>query len=214
MKKVIFVLLMISSLSVFGCNFGKPAYSDVQVDSKTKGEKPKAEQGAAQSPETAASPTEDPIAKAERDAGITNTPQQTPPPDKKDMPPPSFLVGGQSDIKDLPKYKKSTMINAQVGPINGVSTAMFIFESRDTVEVIGEFYEKAFKSNGWELVTKIKDPDNFEYTLRKGAQDEALVRIKKDPQVGTSFILLSRMEKPADQKVTATSQPPAPDQKR
>jgi hypothetical protein len=214
MKKVIFVLLMISSLSVFGCNFGKPAYSDVQVDSKTKGETPKGEPGAAQSPETAANRSEDPIAKAERDAGLTNTPQQNPPQEKKDMQPPSFLVAGQSEIKDLPKYKKSNIINAQIGPINGVSTAMFIFESRDSVEMIGEFYEKAFKSNGWELITKVKDPDSFEYTLAKGDRDEALVRIKKDPQVGSSFIMLSRMEKPVDQKVTATSLPPAPDKKK
>lgn len=214
MKKVIFVLFVISSLSVFGCNFGKPAYSDVQVDSKTKGETPRAEQGAAQNPAPAANSSEDPIAKAEREAGIANAAQQPPSQDKKAMPPPGFFVTGTSEIKDLPKYKKAGLMNATIGPVNGVTTATMVYESRATVDKIGEFYEKAFQSNGWEMVTKIKDPDNFEYTLRKGDRDEALVKIKLDTQTGSSLIMLSRSEKPVDLKVTASSQPPVPDKKK
>src|SRR5687767_12758184 len=107
MKKVIFVLLMISSLLVFGCNFGKPAYSDVQVDNKTKGETSRAEPTAAQNPAPAANSSEDPIAKAEREAGLVNPSQQNPPQEKKELQIPSFFVSGRAEIKDLPKYKKS-----------------------------------------------------------------------------------------------------------
>jgi hypothetical protein len=214
MKKVIFVLLMISSLLVVGCNFGKPAYSDVQVDNKTKGETSRAEPTAAQNPTPPANPSEDPIAKAEREAGLVNSAQQNPPQEKKEMQIPSFFVSGKTEIKDLPKYSKSNILNVQYGPVNGVNSAMLIFESRDSVEKINEFYEKTIKSNGWSVVTNIKDPDNFEYTLIKGQRDEALIRIKKDPQSGSSVILLSRTEKPADQKAPTTPQPKAPEKKR
>ncbi len=214
MKKVIFVLLLISSLFVFGCNFGKPAYSDVQVDNKTKGETSRAEPGTNPNPEPSANSSVDPIAQAEKDAGLGNPPQQNPPQQNKEMQLPSFFVSGQSEIKDLPKYKKSTIINVQYGPVNGVSSAMLIFESRDSVEKINEFYEKSIKSNGWEVITNIKDPDNFEYTLSKGARDEALIRIKKDPQSGHSVILLSRSEKPAELKITATPPTKVPEKKK
>lgn len=207
MKKVIFVLFMISSLFVFGCNFGKPAYSDIQLDNRSNSNTPRTDSAAGQ----AADSSEDPIAKAERDAGISNPATQNPAPENKEIPMPSFLVHGKSEIKDLPKYKKANIVNVQVGPINGVSSAMLIFESRDTVENISQFYEKSFKSNGWEVISNIKNPDNFEYTLIKGARDEASVRIKKDSQTGSSFIMLGRIEKPADQTVTMA---PVPEKKR
>jgi hypothetical protein len=215
MKKVIFGLLMLSSLLVVGCNFGKPAYSDVQVDNKTKGETSRAEPTATQNPEPAASSSEDPIAKAEREAGIASSPQQqNPPQEKKEVQIPSFFVSGSAEIKDLPKYKNSAILNVQYGPVNGVNSAMLIFESRDSVEKINEFYEKTIKSNGWSVVTNIKDPDNFEYTLVKGQRDEALIRIKKDPNSGSSVIMLSRTEKPADQVAPTTPQPKTPEKKR
>lgn len=206
MKKVILFLFIISSLFVFGCNFGKPAYSDIQVDNRSKGDTSRADQTTAQNP----NPSEDPIARAEREAGLTNPAQQNQPANKE-IQMPSFLVPGKSEIKDLPKYKKASIINVQIGPVNGVNSAMLIFESRDSVENISKFYEQSFKSNGWELVGNIKDPDNFEYTLMKGAIDEASVRIKKDPQSGSTFIMLSRIEKPADQTVTVT---PVPEKKK
>jgi hypothetical protein len=213
MKKVFFVFIILSSLFVFGCNFGKPAYSDVQVDNKTKGESQRGEQSATQNANQSAAASEDPIAKAEREAGLVNG-QQNPQQEKKEMTPPSFLVPGSSEIKDLPRYKRSQIVNAQYGPLNGVSSAMLVFSSPDTVDKIGAFYESAFKSNGWTVITNLKDPENFEYTLRKGARDEALVRIRKDTQSGSTVIMLSRAELPPDQSVTSAPLPPAPQNKK
>jgi hypothetical protein len=197
MKKVFFVFIILSSLFVFGCNFGKPAYSDVQVDNKTKGESQRGEQSATQNDNQSAAASEDPIAKAEREAGLVNG-QQNPQQEKKEMTQPSFLVPGSSEIKDLPRYKRSQIVNAQYGPLNGVSSAMLVFSSPDTVDKIGAFYESAFKSN----------------TLRKGARDEALVRIRKDTQSGSTVIMLSRAELPPDQSVTSAPLPPAPQNKK
>jgi hypothetical protein len=213
MKRVIFVLFILSSLFAIGCNFGKPAYSDVQVDNKTKGESQRGEQAAAQNTNQSATPAEDPIAKAERDAAIANG-QQTVPQDKKDIPAPGFFSPGSSEIKDLPKYKRSQILNAQVGPINGVNSALLLFSSPDTVEKISAFYESSFKSNGWMVVTNLKDPDSYEYTLRKGTSDEAMVRIKKDTQSGNTMIMLSRAQLPPGQSVTSPPLPKAPQNKK
>jgi hypothetical protein len=213
MKKVIFVLCIFSSLFIFGCNFGKPAYNDVQVDSKTKGESQRGEQTATQNANQSPASAEDPIAKAEKEAGLVNG-QQVPPPEKKEVPMPGFLVPGRSEIKDLPQYKRSQLMNAQVGPINGVNSAMLVFSSPDAVEKVGAFYESAFKSNGWTVITNLKDPENFEYTLTKGTRDEALVRIKKDTQSGITVIMLSRAEVPQGQSVSTAPVPPAPQNKK
>jgi hypothetical protein len=213
MKKVLLALIILSSLLAFGCNFGKPAYSDIQVDNKNKGESQRGEAAGAGNANQSAASAEDPIAKAEREAGLTGG-QQNPPPENKERQLPNFLVPGKAEIKDLPKYAKSQLVNVQYGPISGVSSAMLLYQSQDPVEKISAFYESAFKSNGWKIATNIKDPDNFEYTLVKDSSNEALIRIKKDPQTGTTVIMLSRMELPPGQSVTSTPLPPAPQNKK
>jgi hypothetical protein len=204
MKKVFLALIILCSLLAFGCNFGKPAYNDIQVDNKTRGEA-----GSSANANQTANQAVDPIANAEREAGLTGA-QQNPPQENKERPAPNFLVPGKAEIKDIPKYQRSQLVNVQYGPVNGVSSAMLLYQSQDTVDKIGAFYESSFKSNGWNIVTNIKDPDNFEYTLQKGKSDEALIRIKKDPQTGTTVIMLSRAELPPGQSVTSTPLPQAP----
>jgi hypothetical protein len=209
MKKFIFAMIILTSLTVSGCNFGKPAYSDVQLDNKSKAEPAKGESGNGQNANASAAQGEDIIAKAEREAGI-NGAQATPPQQNKERQLPAFFVPGVAEIKDLPRYKNSQIVNVQYGPINGIESANIMFESGDSVEKIGRFYETAFKSNGWTVVTNIKEPENQEYTLVKGKSDEALVRIKKDPQRGTTAVMLSRAQLPAGQSVTSTPLPTAP----
>jgi hypothetical protein len=209
MKKVFLACIILSSLLAFGCNFGKPAYSDIQVDNKTKGDPQRGESGGSANANQAANPAGDPIANAEKEAGLTGA-QQNAAPENKERQPPNFFVPGSTEMKDLPKYKRSQIVNVQYGPVSGVSSAMLIYQSPDSVDKIGAFYEGSFKSNGWEIVTNIKDPENFEYTLQKGKTNEALVRIKKDTQTGTTMIMVSRAEVPPGQSVTSTPLPPAP----
>lgn len=203
MKKVIFVFVILCSLFAFGCNFGKPAYSDVQVDSKTRGEGQSANANANQP----ATPAVDPIAQAEAEAAAASG-QPANPQDKKDIPAPSFLNG--ADIKDLPKYKRSQVMNAQVGPINGINSALFLLSTPDSVEKVSTFYDSAIKSNGWSVASNLKDPESVEYTLTKGTRDEAMVRIKRDNQSGITVITLSRAEVPEGQTVTTPPLPKAP----
>jgi hypothetical protein len=210
MKKITLVLFIFSSLFIIGCDFGKPAYNDVQVDAKTKGESRNANLATAQNPEQGANQSEDPVAKAEREAGISN-PQQgqtTPTEEKKPIALPSFIDSVSGRIKDIPAYPKSQVMNVQYGPVNGVSSAMMLYRVKDSVDTVGAFYEKSFKSNGWTLITTLKDPDSFEYTLTKGNRDQALVKVKKDPQTGAVLVMLSRAEMPEGQKVSAEPMKP------
>lgn len=209
MKKVFLALIMLSCLLAFGCNFGKPAYNDIQVDNKSRSEAQKGETGASTNANQSAANGVDPIANAEREAGLTGG-QQSPAPENKERQAPTFFVSGTTEIKDLPKYKRSQIVNVQYGPINNISSAMVIYQTPDSVDKVAAHYEGAFKSNGWEIVTNIKDPENFEYTLQKGKSNEALIRIKKDNQTGTTMIMVSRAELPPGQSVASTPLPPAP----
>src|SRR5690348_14152838 len=118
MKKVLGGSLLVSCVLVFGCHYGKPAYEDVKVDKKTSGDTKNANPQAAQNTES----KEDPIAKAEQDAGIGKAQQPAPAAEEKKPPQiPEFLDTTKGEIKDLPRFPKASVLNVQYGPINGAS---------------------------------------------------------------------------------------------
>jgi hypothetical protein len=202
MKKVFYGCLLITGLLVSGCHFGKPAYDDVKVDKKTTGDTKTAEPTATQNPES----KEDPIAKAEKEAGIGNPPTPTTPPaeEKKVPQVPEFLDTAKGQIKDLPPFPKSRVVNVQYGPINGISSAMYIYQANETPENVAAFFEKSVTSNGWKILSRTKEPDNFEFTLGKGTRDEGIIRVKKDTQSKATVILLSRAQSPEGQDLVST----------
>jgi hypothetical protein len=198
MRKILCGSVLISSLIICGCHFNKPAYEDVKVDKKTTGETKPAEQAA--NPEQ----KEDPVAKAEKEAGLQTPAQPSAPAEEKQpVQIPEFLDMNKGQIKDLPPYPKAARTNMQYGPINGVSSAMYVYVTNESPATISAFYEKAFQSNGWRILAADKVPDSYEYTLAKGTRDQALIRIKKDVQSHQTSILLSRAQVPEGQSVTA-----------
>ncbi|MBI3650550.1 MAG: hypothetical protein HY231_05825 [Acidobacteria bacterium] len=202
MKKVVTGILMVASLLVFGCKIGKPAYDDIKVDKKTTGDN--RESGGAATPNDGQgqTPSEDPIAKAERDAGIANPQSPAGAPEaQKPIHMPAFLDTVKGGIKDLPPFPHSAVANAQYGPVNGLDSAMYIYQTNKPPDQVAAYFEKSVKSNGWEIAANIKDPDSYEMTLIKGKRDQALIRIKKDTQTQLTSILLSRTQAPEGQSL-------------
>jgi hypothetical protein len=103
------------------------------------------------------------------------------------------MVNGEA--KDLPNYPQAIMKSIQFGPIQGTDTLSLVLESRDPMEKIVAFYEKAIKSNAWSVDTKTVDPEFAEWNLKKAFDNEGKVQLRKDPQTKATRIIIARTEK-------------------
>ena len=85
-------------------------------------------------------------------------------------------------------------MNVQIAPVQGFNTAVFMFSTPDPMDKVAPFFEKAIKDNHWTVVDKVNDPEYSEWTLEKGKDNSAKVRVSKD-QNGKMSILFIRGEK-------------------
>lgn len=172
----------------------KPAYSEIKTDqdgraaAQNNNSQPDAPSNA---PPEASEQTPPP------------TPAQTPPA-QQEIKPPSFLDASKGEISDLPNYPVAMKTSLQFGPIQGMNTAMIVLETRDSVEKVAAFYDRAAKGKGWKVVNRINDPEFFQLDVEKGKGHEAVVKVRKDSVSNQTVIVISRIEKPADKKEPET----------
>ena len=57
---------------------------------------------------------------------------------------------------------------------------------------IAAFYDKAIKSNGWEVTARNRDPEYSEWRVKKRGDEEGGVTVRKDPAKGSMIIQISR----------------------
>jgi hypothetical protein len=117
----------------------------------------------------------------------------TPPPAQSSVP--GFIDTKTGQIKDLPNYPTADRTNVQMGPIGDVSTAMFVLETGEQVESVAKFYDQVAKSQGWTVVIRILENENFNIELQKGEQNEGKVQARRDTTTGKTTIVVSRVEK-------------------
>lgn len=176
---------------------GSPEYSNVKVDSQGRSQNqngayrtlPPADNGGQ-------TETPPPEGQAGQPAPPAITPAEpiTPPPAPQSATP-AFIDLKTGQIKDLPNYPPAQRTNVQMGPIGDVSTAMFVFETNEQVEPIAKFYDQVAKSQGWKVVTRILETDNYNIELEKGEQNEGKVQARRDATTGRTTIIVSRVEK-------------------
>ncbi len=192
--KSFLAVIMAAILSSAACG-KKPAYSDIKTDERGRvaaqnnNSQPDAQSSAP--PETTAqTPT-------------TQTPPPTPPA-QQEIKPPSFFNASKGEISDLPNYPVAMKTNLQFGPIQGMDTAMIVLETKDAVEKVAAFYDRATKGKGWKVVNRLSDPEFFQLDVEKGKVHEGVVKVRKDSVSGRTVIVISRIEKPADKKEPET----------
>ena len=126
------------------------------------------------------------------------------------MKPAAFWNATTGEIADLPSFPGGARMSVQYGPVGGMDTAFIILSTNQPVDKISAFYEKAIKSNGWTVVTRLTDPEVYKVTLKKDASNEAIVQVEKDPQTGYRRIVLTRLHKPAQPAAQPAEQPKVP----
>ena len=170
-------LLLVVTVIPAACRH-KPAYSDIDANRTPKTQN---ENQSSATPSAASEPA-------------TAVPSQPAPPSAPAFKTPSFINQNTGEIKDLPSYPNAVRTQAQIGPMQDANMASFVFMSRDPMDKITAFYERVIKSNGWQIIDKVIDPEHSEWNLRKG-DEGAKVQAKKDPQSGMISIMLVRGEK-------------------
>ena len=179
-------LLLTLAVIYSGCR-NKPAYNDIDANRTSRTQN----QNGETQPAIAPSGQGEPVT-------VAPTPPSPPPPQRPGFKSPSFLDQATGEIKDLPYYPRAVRVNAQIGPMQGVNMASFVFQTRDPMDKVTAFYEQAIKKNHWTVIEKKIDPELSEWNLQKG-EDGAKVQVKKDPQTGALNIMLVRGEKLVEQ---------------
>lgn len=195
--KSILAFILAAILSSAACG-KKPAYSDIKTDqdgrtvAQNNNTQPDAATNAPPETQTPGTPEQPPLP----------TPAQTPPV-QQEFKPPSFFDASKGEISDLPNYPKGVKTNMQLGPFQGMSTAAVYLETRDPVEKVAAFYDRAVKSKGWKVVNRLSDPEFFQLDVEKGKLHEGVVKVKRDSATGQTTIAISRLEKPAKKEPEA-----------
>jgi hypothetical protein len=199
-KFVSFLLACAICAAVVGCA-RKPAYSNINVNA-TRGGGPT--QASADQSANAAAPAADPA--AESSAARPDLPPSAQPPPQESARPteikmPAFFDAQTGEVMDLPSYPKSQRISIQYGPIGGEGDmASLVLAAPGSMDSIAAFYDKAIKSNGWELTVRNRDPEFSEWKVKKGDKDEGRVTVRKDPAKGGLTIQIVRTAKPVEKK--------------
>jgi len=172
-KAIGMLLLLFAFVSIVvcgGCGH-KPAYSDIDVNRNARNQNA-GEQSGTQPP-----PASEPV--------------------RPKMP---AFMSPNGTIKDLPSYPRSTRVNVQIGPLQGQDTMTLNLRTRDSMENVQAFYEKAIKENQWTVVEKVLDPEMSVWTLKTDDDNSARVQAKKDPGRSIIDVFLIRAQKIADTK--------------
>ena len=132
------------------------------------------------------------------------------PPPAGPVKPPPFWNMTTGEISDLPSFPGGARMNVNYGPINGMDSAFIVLSTSQPIDKIAAFYDKAIKSNGWTVVTKLADPEIYKVSLKKDAFNEAIIQVEKDPQSGIRRIGLTRLQKPKQPASQPADQPKPP----
>jgi hypothetical protein len=166
----------------------KPAYSDMEPAKSSRDQNQNQNQSDGEQASAPSAALEQPPATA---AGAQPEAAPAAVPVKR----PSFLDEATGGIKDLPSYPDSYRVSVQVGPIQGLNTMSLGFTARDPMDKISAFFERVIKDNKWTVSDKVIDPEFSEWTLAKGADNNAKVQVKKDEKTGAMTIVMVRSEK-------------------
>jgi hypothetical protein len=105
----------------------------------------------------------------------------------------------RGEAKDLPGYPNADKLRLEYGPAEGGTEMVWLVQStHDPMDRIADFFDKAIKSNGWEVTTRSRDPEFSEWKLKKGDRDRGGVTVKKDPTRGGAMVIqIARTANPA-----------------
>jgi hypothetical protein len=191
LMKFYFLTIVLTAALLSGCGPRKPAYSDMKTDKdgRAVGQENNNQSGAGEN-----------TAKADSPPDTTAQPPQptaTQPPQPVQAPPkiPAFFDMATGQIKDVPSYPNAVRTNVQYGPIEGHDTALLVLQTRDQIEKIAAFYDKAAKTAGWTVVNQVKDTGFYKIEIKKGDRDEARIQAMRDERTGMVSIGLSRITK-------------------
>lgn len=178
------LVLMATTIVVFGACRHKPAYSDIDTNKPISSQNQNsAGQAGTSSPPPAPEPTPSPV---------------PPPPQASTNKLPSFFDQARGQIKDLPSYPHAARLHVQMGPVGELNLVSIILQTSDDMDRIAAFYNKAIKDNQWKVNDKIIDPELSEWNLEKGKDNTAKVQVKRDVQTGRKNIIIVRGEKLAE----------------
>jgi hypothetical protein len=107
---------------------------------------------------------------------------------------PSFVDPGRGGIKDIPAYPGGQVTNVMHGPQDGFNTMRITMQTRDSVDKVVEFYEKAARSNGWTILSKDNNGEVAAIDFKKGEKDNGGVRVQRDAQTNVVTIFIARAE--------------------
>jgi hypothetical protein len=192
MKSFVLFLLCSGSLLLVGCREEKPANSETQSQPLTKAD--------AMNSNQANNSSVNPVAQLEQEAKAAGAQQNSNAGEAKKYKIPAFIDTVKGGITDLPAYKGARIYNMQYGPIQGADSAMIIYMTGDPMEKVAAFYNGIVKSHGWKVISTITEPETVDMKFVKGSRDEAIVRIKKNTEQRVTEILLSRVQKPLEDK--------------
>lgn len=181
------VLASVLSFGIISCGGKKPAYSNINTSREVREANDNSGQPATEPDAAASGQTNTSAQPAE--AQVQPPAPATPEPFK----PPKFMANGEA--KDLPNYPKAITKSIQFGPVQGTDTMSLVLETRDPMDQIAAFYDKAIKSNGWTVDSRTFDAEFAEWNLRKTFDNEGKVQVKKDPRTKAMNIVIVRTEK-------------------
>lgn len=184
-----FILLLL----VAAC--GKPAYHDIDTSQR----RPEAAPAETPAPEAPAQPATAPTEEHAPAAEGTEQPQQAE--EKKSFEFPPYVDPRSGLIKDLPAYPRGTLTDVQIGPPSAPQ-AVRVYRTKDSVDVVGKFYDRELKKLGWKEDIGFREPDLYKVEIKKGQRDVAIVQARKDTNSDFVYIVLSRSqipEPPAEQ---------------
>jgi hypothetical protein len=117
--------------------------------------------------------------------------------EQKAPPVPAFFDIAKRQVKDLPALPKASILNLQFGPIAGNETVLIFYSVRGAFEEVTTFYDKAIKEHGWTVQTNTREPDDYTWRLAKGAQDQALLQVKKTEEAEVVQVGINRFRTPS-----------------
>jgi hypothetical protein len=196
-----FLAIIFAVILTSGACGKKPAYSDIKTDQQGR---PVDQNNNARPDAQPPAPPETTAQAPQATAAQPPTATAQTPPAQQEIKPPSFFDTNKGEISDLPNYPVAVRTNVQFGPVQGIPTAMIVLQTKDPVDKVAAFYDRAAKGKGWKVVNRLSDPEFFQLDVEKSKTQEGVVQVKKDSLTGQTIIVISRIEKPADMKESET----------
>jgi hypothetical protein len=183
--------------SLVGCGH-KPAYSNINLNRSRTASEPQApgDQPAQPAPATSSPEASKPDQPPEAGPTAPQTAQSSRP---RPVQRPAFLDAVRGEAKDLPGYPGADKLRLEYGPAEGGIEMVWLVQStHDPMDRIADFFDKAIKSNGWEITTRSRDPEYSEWKMKKGDRDRGGVTVRKDPTRGGAMVIqIARSANPA-----------------